>query len=246
MADLQNERNELNETLARLDRAQELLKSSDNQTCGLKAKIGSFKNKLSDLNKSIDDICDEMAIEAELSAAAQLREERAEIKKKALDDEAAAEERFNSARRKIETEIELDRSIRQKQREADELEALRLEMDARRAARERSEILYSSDLASTLRRLRTREADLERLRREVSSAYEKRRLHDAIRRIRVGRLALSEQVVDYDYRGRRLASVLDLPPLYDGLSTRYYSSLYPYYRYYPGTSYPYYYGYPYY
>lgn len=77
----------------------------------------------------------------------------------------------------------------------------------------------------------------------MTSSNERRRLHDAVRRIRVGRLALSEQIVDYDYRGRRLAQALDLPTLHDGLSTRYYSSLYPYYRNYPGTSYPYYYPY---
>ena len=77
----------------RLDRAQELLKAADSPTGELKAKIGTFKNKLCDLNKSIDDMCSEIAIDAELAAAAKLRDERAEIKKKALDDEVAAEQR---------------------------------------------------------------------------------------------------------------------------------------------------------
>lgn len=244
---LQSERSELTDSLSRLDKAAEKLTASvaERPSGILKAKLVTFQDRLEDLNRSIDGICSEVAIDAELEAAAKLRDERAEIKKKAMADEAAAEARFNSAKFKIDAELDLDRSVRRQQREAEELASLRRDMDLRREARERAELLYSSDLASTLRRLRTRESDLERLRREVGSSYEKRRLHDAIRRIRVGRLALSEQISDYDYRGRRLASLLDLPPLYDGLATRYYSSLYPYYRYYPGTGYPYYYGYGY-
>lgn len=246
---LRSQRDELNESLSRLDRAAEKLKLGADGQDGvppiglLQTKIVRFQGKLEDLNHSIDDICNEMAIDAELSAATELRAERATIKQRALDEEAAAEAKYTSAKAKVEAELALDRSVRAQRREADELRTLRLEMDLRREARERAELLYTSDLSSTLRRLRSREADLERLRVSVTSANERRRLHDAVRRIRVGRLALSEQIVDYDYRGRRLARALDLPQLYDGLSTRYYSSLYPYYRHYPGTSYPYYHPY---
>ena len=74
--------------------------------------------------------------------------------------------------------------------------------------------MYSSDLATTLRRLRELELDLESSRASVSSAYERRRLHDALRRIRSSRLSLGEQVLDYDYRGRRLGSLLESPALY--------------------------------
>ena len=87
-------------------------------------------------------------------------------------------------------------------------------MEDRRRARETAEIVYSSDLATTLRRLRELELELDGSRAAASSAYERRRLHDALRRIRTSRLSLSEQMLDYDYRSRRLGSLLDSPTMY--------------------------------
>lgn len=240
----------LNDSVSRLDRAADRLRQTadavhqdGDSSVYLKSKIARFQNKVDDLNRSVDELCSEIEIDKELAAANKLRDEKAHLKKKLIEEEVAAEDKYMSAKAKIEAEIALDRSIRQRRQEQNELEALRAELDVRRKARENAEVVYSSDLANTVRRLREREIELERVRAKLSSSYERRRLHDAIRRIRLGRLSLSEQVLDYDYRSRRLARLLDAPPLYTGLATRYYSDLYPYY----GHRYPYYgYGYGYY
>lgn len=132
----------------------------------------------------------------------------------------------------------------------EKLERLKAEVEARRKARESAELTYHTDLSATVRRLRELELDLEQTRTSVSTAYERRRLHDSLRRIRLSRLSLGEQLLDYDYCGRRLGSVLDAPSLYTGVASRAYD-LYPYYRY-TRSYYPYYspyyssyYGYPY-
>eukprot|EP00041_Stephanoeca_diplocostata_P007534 m.107422 g.107422 ORF g.107422 m.107422 type:complete len:260 (-) comp16922_c0_seq1:245-1024(-) len=248
-------RDPLNESVARLDDAAERLRTSARQddcntSAYLKEKITRFQDKVDDLNRSVDELCSEIAIDKELSAANKLREDKAEMKRKLLEEEMAAENNYLNAKAKVEAEIALDRSMRQRRREEEELETLRAELEVRRKARENAEIIYSSDLANTIRRLRERELDLESVRANLTTSYERRRLHDAIRRIRLGRLSLAEQVYDYDYRGRRLARALDTPPLYTGLATRYYSDLYPYYSSNAGSAYryPYYgyaYGYPY-
>jgi len=241
-AALKNYRNELIESLSRVDKVTEDL-NGDEPSAVMKSKIASFQSKANDLNRTVDELCSEVNIERELDAANELREQRAEIKKRALEEETVAQEKYNSAKSKIEADMAMDRSARLKRLEEQELKNLRLDMDLRREARERADVLYSTDLSSTLRRLRERELDLERLHQSVSNSYERRRLYDAMRRIRVGRLSLSEQILDYDYRSARLARVLDAPPLYDGLATRYYSTPlytaapYPYYRY-PYLGYP--------
>ena len=120
----------------------------------------------------------------------------------------------------------------------DRLAKLKAELEIRRKARENAELVYNTDLSATIRRLRELELDLETSRASVSSAYERRKLHDALRRIRVSRLALGEQLLDYDYANRRLGSVLDVPSLYTGVATRAYD-LYPYTRY-TRSYYPYY------
>eukprot|EP00040_Diaphanoeca_grandis_P001449 m.18581 g.18581 ORF g.18581 m.18581 type:complete len:250 (+) comp12092_c0_seq1:155-904(+) len=240
-AALKSYRNELSESLSRLDKVAATMEESESDAGSLtKSKIASLQLKADDLNRTIDDICNEVNIERELKAANALREERASIKKTALEEETAAQEKYTSAKAAIEKDIAMDRSLRRQKLEDQELKNLRLEMDLRREARERADVLYSTDLSSTLRRLRERELDLERLHQSVSGSYERRRLYDALRRIRVGRLSLSEQILDYDYRSARLSRVLDTPALYDGLATRYYSTAVypsPYYRY-PYLGYP--------
>lgn len=136
----------------------------------------------------------------------------------------------------------MDKSLRDSRRTEEKLAAQARELALRREARVRADLLYSSDLARTIARLEDRELALDRARSSLTSAYEKRRLHDAVRRIRLTRLSLADDLTDYDHRGRRLAALLDYPTLLDGVSTRYYDTLAPYYYPYSSLSRASYYG----
>ena len=115
--------------------------------------------------------------------------------------------RSRRAKARIDADIALERSIAAARRESDELEQARTELRLKREARERAELLYSSDIAATARRLRDREALLDRARGDLSSSYERQRLYDSIRRLRTARTSLTDQLIDFDTRSRRLASL---------------------------------------
>jgi hypothetical protein len=120
----------------------------------------------------------------------------------------------DKAQIEAEAEVAAEATVRARRIEEEHIQRLKEDLEARRKAREAAELVYSSDLATTLRRLRELELGLDGSRAAVSSAYERRRLHDALRRIRTSRLSLGEQALDNDYRSRRLGSLLDSPALY--------------------------------
>jgi hypothetical protein len=120
----------------------------------------------------------------------------------------------DKAQIEAEAEVAAEATVRARRIEEEHIQRLKEDLEARRKAREAAELVYSSDLATTLRRLRELELELDGSRAAVSSAYERRRLHDALRRIRTSRLSLGEQALDNDYRSRRLGSLLDSPALY--------------------------------
>mmetsp|Transcript_8447 Transcript_8447/g.21596 ORF Transcript_8447/g.21596 Transcript_8447/m.21596 type:complete len:269 (-) Transcript_8447:154-960(-) len=238
-------KDELKASIARLDAATERLKDhrgGSPESDILADKLHRFSTQVEDLDKTVDDLCSSISVERELAAAKALREEKAAIRKKMLDEEEAAEKKYNEAiaLAKAETEA-VEESLRARKIEEAKLDQLRIDLEVRRKARASAELSYSSDLAATIRRLRDLEGELEGTRTSVASAYDRRRLHDALRRIRLSRLSLNEQILDYDYHGRRLATVYDAPSLYTGLASRAYD-LYPYYRY-TRSYYPYYSGY---
>jgi hypothetical protein len=182
----------------------------------------------------------EVAVERELAAAAALREDRAAIKASALAAEAQAESAYQRAKARIDADLAFEKSLDAARAKEAELERIRTDLRIKRQARERAELLYSTDLSRAVRRLRERETLLDAARLDLSSSYERQRMYDSVRRLRLARISLSDQLVDFDYRGRRLASLYDYPTLYDGVSTRYYDALYPYRGAYPYASSPYY------
>jgi hypothetical protein len=133
-----------------------------------------------------------------------------------------------SAKAKISADVAYERATAEARLRGAEVERLRVEAQIKREARERAELVYSTDLSRAVSRLRAREAALDTARLSLTSAYDRQRMYDATRRLRLARVSLSDQLVDYDYRGRRLAALYDYPVLYDGLASRYYDTLAPY------------------
>eukprot|EP00037_Helgoeca_nana_P032594 m.414591 g.414591 ORF g.414591 m.414591 type:complete len:275 (-) comp29377_c0_seq1:70-894(-) len=251
---------ELRASIARLDAATDRIRSNPDAESPhaqeFTSKLTKFSSQVTDLDRTVDDLCSSINVEREIAAAKALREEKAAIKKQMYEAEEAADRKYKEAISLAKLEAEaVEQTLRSRRAEEDKLDRLREEMEVRRKAREQAERVYSTDLTATMRRLREMELELERTRTGVSTAYERRRLHDSLRRIRLSRFSLGELTMDYDYHGRRLAASLDAPSLYTGLASRAYD-MYPYYRntrsYYPYST-PYYsssyasnshYGYP--
>jgi len=253
---IEGQRAELDATLTRLQAAADSATPDDGagggggggaaasvNTDGLQSKIGGVHTKLDDLSASLDGLTSDLAVERELAAANALREERAAIKVAALAAEKEAESAYARAKARIEADLAFEKSLAAARAKEAELERIRTDLRIKRQARERAELLYSTDLSRAVRRLRERELLLDRARLDLTSSYERQRLYDSVRRLRLARISLSDQIVDYDYRGRRLAGLYDYPTLFDGVATRYYDVLSPYrstYPYYSVPSAPYY------
>lgn len=239
---IEGQRNELDATLTRLQAAADAESGGGGAASadGLKERIGNIQTKLDGVADQVDDVSSDLAVERELAAAKALREERSAIKAAALAAEKEAENAYARAKARIEADLAFEKSLAAATAKEAELERIRTDLRIKRQARERAELLYSTDLSRAVRRLRERELVLDRARLDLTSTYERQRLYDSVRRLRLARISLSDQIVDYDYRGRRLATLYDYPTLYDGIATRYYDVLSPYRASYPYYSTPYY------
>jgi len=241
---IEGQRAELDATLSRLQAAADSAGPADggggggggSAAAGLTTKLGDIQSQLDGVTASVSDMHSDLAVERELSAAKALRDERAAIKVAAASAEQEAENAYARAKARIEADLAFEKSLTVARAKEAELERIRTDLRIKRQARERAELLYSTDLSRAVRRLRERELCLDRARLDLTSTYERQRLYDSVRRLRLARISLSDQIVDYDYRGRRLAGLYDYPALYDGVATRYYDVLSPY----TAAAYPYY------
>lgn len=206
-----------------------------------KAKVSAVSAQAADVAAKAEELqgmCSDAAIEAELKAVNALRKEQARIKAEHLDAEAKAESAYQRAKARVEADIALERSLSAARLQEAELSRARTELRIKREARERAELLYSTDLNRAITRLRERELSIDRARSLLSSTYERQRLYDSVRRMRLARTSLADELTSFDYRSRRLSTLYDYPTLYPSVATRYYDYAHPY-RY--SSLYPYYY-----